>query len=443
MNVHFYSETLRTHIKVRDEVMLALSQLKRAEEGMCDGQAQITCLGLRHAKHAGYLGNSPKRQTIATKRSQLAAWLLFLGFRGTILCKRTISSTTIRVSMKFRLPQSWGLRKTVIAGDFTFSLKSGYRIPRCHVRAFSLVAEDAGIMVACEQGNMFEVQRLLQRHEASVFDVTPSNYSPIYYAILGGNVEVVQLLLDQHTDLANCPFGANDTSPLQLALLYRRLRICRILLSHNASPCYVNSLGRTPIFYLAMPKHDDDGSEKCCFTEDFFSLFSDNSLFLDLEVQDLSGFTILEQVAAHGTAGAVSALIRLGADLPSQWLDGDTPLSCAISCGNLSTFKTLLPYYPHLEQPGPRGYTMLGYAAYFGSDCIVRHLLRLGAIDLLFECNHAPELGGPGLPPQLYEQYMQVLEECGRIVMREDTSDDGSEMDIYWDANEENEWIEA
>ncbi|KAM5363644.1 hypothetical protein ACJZ2D_011928 [Fusarium nematophilum] len=394
MNLHFhknYKHVQDETSRFQSEARLAFAQIWHLEKLL--GSPGVSHTVFAHdqeklLKSTEHLPKSSKRapplwgRSITTK-SQLGAWLLFLGIQGIVLRKRSTNNSMTCISIKFRLPPLWGFLGKMIVADFVTQRSTFYRIPRFKTRSFNIVPEDADIMEACKQGNVAGVRRLLEQRRASAFDITPSNYSPLYYAILSGSVELVRLLLDQHIDLANCPFGKSNT----------------------------------------------------------------DSFLLDFEVQDLSGFTVLQHVAAQGSGSIARALLRLGAALPARWYDSGSPIINAISRDNLSTFEALTYHYPdggrELEQEDEAGYTMLGYAAYLGSDAIVRNLLKRRAKHVMFECNSTPELGGPGLPYMQYTRYMQALEDYGRIVIREDTLDSVGEMDIYWDANEKNEWVEA
>lgn len=114
---------------------------------------------------------------------------------------------------------------------------------------------------------------------------------------------------------------------------------------------------------------------------EYLNLLAEDS-YLDLDIADAQNWTVLDRVAAVGTAKEVRRLIDLGANpyqeaQPLRW----TAIHQAVFHGNLSTFVELLPEYGDAAayMVDDRGWTLLHIAASAGHLEISRRLLRSGA----------------------------------------------------------------
>ncbi len=102
---------------------------------------------------------------------------------------------------------------------------------------------------------------------------------------------------------------------------------------------------------------------------------------LDLEVADDQDWTVLDRVAAVGTAREVRRLIELGAKpekvaMPLRWM----AIHQAVFYGNIETFEELRRHYEKVEcLVDERGWTLLHIAASAGHEKVVERLLELGA----------------------------------------------------------------
>ena len=114
---------------------------------------------------------------------------------------------------------------------------------------------------------------------------------------------------------------------------------------------------------------------------EFLNLLAEDS-YLDLDIADAQNWTVLDRVAAVGSAKEVRRLIELGANLyqtaaPLHW----TAMHQAVFHGNLATFEELLPEFGETARymVDGRGWTLLHIAASAGNGDIIRRLLKAGA----------------------------------------------------------------
>jgi ankyrin repeat protein len=113
---------------------------------------------------------------------------------------------------------------------------------------------------------------------------------------------------------------------------------------------------------------------------EFLNLLAEDS-YLDLDVADAQNWTVLDRVAAVGTAKEIRRLIELGANpyqeaAPLRWM----AIHQAVFHGNLATFEELLPEYGDTARymVDDRGWTLLHIAASAGHTEILRQLLKTG-----------------------------------------------------------------
>ena len=111
--------------------------------------------------------------------SQLPLLLRMLGFRGNIYRVIRQEGQQVVMYLGFYIP-NWSNHSRMLGFKVIFIIRAGSPDPPLAVRTFNVVPPDASIMKACAQGNFLRVQHLFESCQASVMDVTPENYSPLY-----------------------------------------------------------------------------------------------------------------------------------------------------------------------------------------------------------------------------------------------------------------------
>ncbi len=110
--------------------------------------------------------------------------------------------------------------------------------PRTDVDARNAV-DESPLMMAALKGHVALARRLIERGA----DVNKPGWTPLHYAATGGQVAVIQLLLDKHAYIdAESP---NGTTPLMMAAQYGTLAAVKALMEAGADPALKNQLGQT------------------------------------------------------------------------------------------------------------------------------------------------------------------------------------------------------
>jgi ankyrin repeat protein len=261
------------------------------------------------------------------------------------------------------------------------------------------------------------------------------------------------------TNLAVLLANATLRSPLQFALQLRNMDMTRLLIGYDADGDHLSHHGRTAIFYLWLDQElkqqaDSNMDKDKAKYMDLLRVLDQTSLFLDLEVIDNWGWTILQRRAAHGTGEEVRQLLHLGCSPRGQDLSiivpGETAIQYAITHGNYDTFEALLPSYGDLDQADRYGWRLISLAAYCNEDKMVRRLLELGAdefipgrdsdealpdlsLNLPDMVNHPDEL--PPWNKKAYDDYMKALADFGRIQIVSESQAGITEEYIFWEVD--------
>ena len=110
--------------------------------------------------------------------------------------------------------------------------------PRTDVDARNAV-DESPLMMAALKGHLALALRLIERGA----DVNKPGWTPLHYAATGGQVAVIQLLLDKHAYIdAESP---NGTTPLMMAAQYGTLASVKALMEAGADTALKNQLGQT------------------------------------------------------------------------------------------------------------------------------------------------------------------------------------------------------
>ncbi|XP_071566061.1 ankyrin repeat and MYND domain-containing protein 2 [Temnothorax nylanderi] len=100
------------------------------------------------------------------------------------------------------------------------------------------------IIERISKNEVCELKTLLSQRKVKIDFVDENRMSPLQHACYKGNMEIVQLLLDQGADVNMCRHEHGYTA-LHFAALSGNAELCHLLMSHGARLTAMNSVGRT------------------------------------------------------------------------------------------------------------------------------------------------------------------------------------------------------
>jgi ankyrin repeat protein len=103
------------------------------------------------------------------------------------------------------------------------------------------------LMMAAFKGNAKLVKFLLENRKA---EVNKDGWSPIHYAVIRGDLEVVNSLINAGAEVD--ALSPNESTPLMYACRYGHIRVVKLLLDKGADLSAVNNQDLTPIDFARM-----------------------------------------------------------------------------------------------------------------------------------------------------------------------------------------------
>lgn len=154
------------------------------------------------------------------------------------------------------------------------------------------------------------------------------NYTPLMYALLNGNTECVQVLLDDPNAVVEAPAASNDLIPLTMACRVGHTEVVKLLLNHNAKSV-PNTNGEYPIHIAAQEGHADIC--RLLFKFDGWDL-----------PDKYNEWTPLFHAARYGHEACVKVLLELGSNASLIDETGKLPVFYAAWYGHPPCVKLLL-----------------------------------------------------------------------------------------------------
>ena len=209
-------------------------------------------------------------------------------------------------------------------------------------------------------GGHVEVFQLLLAHGADINSRCGDNWTPLHVALDIGHLEIAKWLLNRGADVNSKE--KRGWTPLHFAS--KNLEACRTLLEHNAVVDSRSNDGYTPL--LRAWKNGGN--------LDILQLFLDHNA--DIHVRDEYGNTLLHFAAETGLLEAAQALLERNADVNSQNNHGSTPLLLASEFANPNIVQLLLDYNADLYLRDADADTPLHCAAIGGKLEVAQILLK-------------------------------------------------------------------
>jgi len=201
--------------------------------------------------------------------------------------------------------------------------------------------------IALREGNIATAKFLLEKG-ADPEARDQKGLLPIHYAAQKGDMEMVETLLPSLKNINDALGITQNTkvtflteraiTPLSFAAMSGNADLVKLLLERGADPTMASTKGRLPLHYAAISGNAE-----------MIKLLM--PLTNDLDQQDALGHTPLNYAVIGKHSAAVNLLIEKGAkaDIPAK--DGSLPLHDAVYFGNVEIAKALIPLTPNINQP--------------------------------------------------------------------------------------------
>jgi ankyrin repeat protein len=213
-------------------------------------------------------------------------------------------------------------------------------------------------------GGHIEVSQLLFTHGADINSRCADNWTPLHDASGLGHVKIAKWLLKHGADVNSRENGGQ--TPLYYAASKGQLETCQILLEHNAEIDSQDNDGLTP-FLISLEKGHRDVVRL---------LINHNA---DVCVRNTKGNTPLHVAASYGYLEVCRILLERNAEVDSRNNNGSTPFLRALQCGHLDVAHLLLDNIADVRVHDTDGNTPLHVAASNGCLEVCRILFEHNA----------------------------------------------------------------
>ena len=199
---------------------------------------------------------------------------------------------------------------------------------------------------------------------------------PLVAALVERHLQTARYLLHNgaHVDVLD----VNKCTPLNDAVLYGDFEMVQLLLDFKADANARNVYGETPIHRSRSFGTVHHGSEMLA---DIARLLLEHGA--DLNAQNINDETPLHVAAQWETVEFVRVLLELGANVGAEDDQGSTPLHEAVVYGKVDVVRVLLEHGANVGAKDNRGRTPFHLASEKGYDEIVKLLSEYGVRDVL------------------------------------------------------------
>lgn len=265
--------------------------------------------------------------------------------------------------------------------------------------------EDESISVACTQS-------LLEGGADSSFRLVSNKNTPLHEAAAVGAEKVCKLLVDSMPNEAADTSNAYGNSPLHSAVRFGSVDIVRLLLQNGANVDAANHVGSTPLHLCAFLAQEDEESGISCPNASNRSDFESRP---STKNETRSGKTHEVNLKGRGSRLMVDNYLQIAAilisskrvlDINKQDVNGYTPLHIAAERGCIEMVKLLvdsgcrLTIKTIIDHKGRGGRTVAGMAKFAGRIKTLKVIEDLEKISLLegddkiVTCSIASDLEG-------------------------------------------------
>ena len=193
------------------------------------------------------------------------------------------------------------------------------------------------------------VERLIIKNSEQVNHIGGLYGTPVHASVLGGHIEVSQLLFAHGAEIQSC--CAENWTPLHIASQEGHCEIARWLLNHGADVNSRTNNGETPLHFAACDRY----YEICQILLERYA---------EVEARENQGDTPLLDASKNGYADVVRLLLDHNADVYVRGSSGVTPLHTAATNGHLEVVRILLEYDAKVDFLDDYGSSPLLFACY-------------------------------------------------------------------------------
>lgn len=258
------------------------------------------------------------------------------------------------------------------------------------------------LFIAVISGNI-EIVELLGRFGADTTVKILNGYVPLHEAVSQGNIDIVRLLVSELGADINAK-GKDGATPLMVASCFSQIEIIKLLVSLGADMKVKSDDGSTLLHVAAQQGHvelvkylvaelgaDTRAKNNIDYTPLFFAAYMGHvevvkllgsEFRAEVNVKDGKGYTPLHEAAGKGYIEMVKLLVKLGAEVNTQADDGGTPLLMAAQSGQTEMVKLLVgEYCANMDIKSNEGWTPLLLAAKMGHTGLVKYLVSEFGVD--------------------------------------------------------------
>ncbi|MGV8118602.1 MAG: ankyrin repeat domain-containing protein [Candidatus Xenobiia bacterium LiM19] len=221
-------------------------------------------------------------------------------------------------------------------------------------------------------GNVDRVKLLLSKNPKLVEVRNDSLHTPLYNAAIGGNRELIEILLSYGADInaktKNCNSVLSAMTPLAWALFVRDNDMAELLIQKGADPNEKSWYGITPLEWAIAGKGVED-------QKIVGMLISAGAKINGRESRAMSA------AISHNDISMVEYLLDSGADINAMDSTGSKPLEEAVSYGRLDIAKLLISRGADINAGDKCGNTLL-HIAVMGKNTELVELLVSKGLDI-------------------------------------------------------------
>ncbi len=221
------------------------------------------------------------------------------------------------------------------------------------------------IKKACRDGDFSWVKELIEEDKVDVNIITDSQeWTPLLHAVDGGNIDIVNYLLEKGADIN--ALTKDQWTPLMLALGYEKPKIAKRLIDKGADIELLNIEGWSALMIAV--RYGQPENARLLIKKG-----------ADIHGKNDSGYSVLKLAMEYSTPDIAKRLLEKGADIHHPSNSGTTPLMAALQSDNIGNVRLALESGADVDDADKKGRSTMSYAAQYGTPDMINLLLEKGA----------------------------------------------------------------